>query len=214
MIQSTALQAQHQPAGRRAAAKALTREKLLQSAKRLFMTHGYDGATMRDIATDAGLSTGAVFANFADKADLFNEVILSDFRHQYERMRNSVPDDALVDERLLTLLSAAYAFHLSQLPLLQAGISVSWSQGLNGELGDRPARSAVIGFMVEVMQEGAARGELTADTDAALAADIIWDCYLGNYRGAMFGGWGLEQLRDRLRAQIRMVLAGVRVALT
>jgi AcrR family transcriptional regulator len=198
------------PIGRRAAAKARTREKLLESAKRLFMASGYDGATMRDIANDAGLSTGAVFANFADKADLFNEVILADFRHQYERMRSSVPSKAPVGDRLLILLASAYEFHLSQLPLLQAGISVSWSQGLNGELGDRPARETVTGFMTEVIKEGVTRGELKIGTDADLAAEIIWDCYLGNYRGAMFGDWGLKQLRDRLEQQINLVLASSR----
>jgi AcrR family transcriptional regulator len=198
------------PAGRRAAAKARTREKLLQSAKRLFMKHGYDGATMRDIANEAGLSTGAVFANFADKADLFNEVILSDFQRQYDRMAGSVPPDAPVDERLLNLLSSAYEFHLSQLPLLQAGISVSWSQGLNGELGDRPARQAVIGFMGEVVQDGINRGELNAGFDPQMAAEIVWDCYLGNYRGAVFGGWSLTELKQRLNQQIAMILAGGR----
>jgi AcrR family transcriptional regulator len=212
MPKSSTLRSQPKPAGRRAAAKARTREKLLESAKRLFMTHGYDGATMRDIANDAGLSTGAVFANFADKADLFNEVIVSDFRNQYERMREQVPANAPVDDRLLSLLASAYEFHLSQLPLLQAGISVSWSQGLDGELGDRPARKTVIGFMAEAIADGVERGELAQSVDAALAAEIIWDCYLGNYRGAMFGGWDLDQLRDRLRQQIGVVLAGSRAA--
>jgi AcrR family transcriptional regulator len=206
---ATAIKAK--PAGRRAAAKARTREKLLQSAKSLFMTHGYDGATMRDIANDAGLSTGAVFANFADKADLFNEVILSDFQRQYERMAGLVPTDAPVGDRLLNLLAAAYEFHLSQLPLLQAGISVSWSQGLNGELGDRPARQAVIGFMAEVISEGVDRKELKPGFDAQLAAEIVWDCYLGNYRGAVFGGWGLAELKNRLSQQIAMILAGGRL---
>jgi AcrR family transcriptional regulator len=210
MPKSSIADSRAKPTGRRAAAKARTREKLLESAKRLFMTHGYDGATMRDIANDADLSTGAVFANFADKADLFNEVVLADFRNQYDRMRDLVPDDAPVAERLLVLLSSAYEFHLSQLPLLQAGISVSWSQGLNGELGDRPARRAVTGFIAEVIENGVTRGELTAGIDSAMAADIIWDCYLGNYRGAMFGDWGLDQLTDRLKSQIEMVLAGSR----
>lgn len=210
MTKSTLAEARSKPTGRRALSKARTREKLLESAKRLFMTSGYDGATMRDIANDAGLSTGAVFANFADKADLFNEVILADFRRQFELMRSSVPAKAPVDERLLSLLSAAYEFHLSQLPLLQAGISVSWSQGLNGELGDRPSREAVTGFMAEVIKAGVARGELRIGTDAPLAAEIIWDCYLGNYRAAVFGDSGLQELKARLERQIIVVLAGSR----
>src|ERR1044072_3472300 len=122
---------------RRAENKARTRQKVLESAKRLFMQRGYEGATMRDIAADAGLSTGALFANFTDKADLFNEVILQDFEIQHEKITKALEGAETVKAKIMAMMAAGYAFHLSQLPLLQAGISVSWSHGLNGELGER-----------------------------------------------------------------------------
>jgi AcrR family transcriptional regulator len=56
---------------RRALAKQQTRVKVLAAARRLFSEQGYEGATIRDIAAEAGMSTGAVFANFTDKSDLF-----------------------------------------------------------------------------------------------------------------------------------------------
>ena len=55
-----------------------TREKILASAKTLFSEKGYEGATIRDIAAAAGMSTGAVFASFTDKSDLFNDIISAD----------------------------------------------------------------------------------------------------------------------------------------
>ena len=45
----------------RALAKQRTREKIVGAAKALFAEHGYEGATIRDIAKAAGMSTGAVF---------------------------------------------------------------------------------------------------------------------------------------------------------
>lgn len=59
------------PLNRRQQAKARTRQRVLDAGERLFRAEGYDGATIRRIADVAGMSTGAVFANFESKADLY-----------------------------------------------------------------------------------------------------------------------------------------------
>jgi AcrR family transcriptional regulator len=59
------------PLNRRQQAKARTRQRVLDAAERLFTGEGYDAATIRRIADVAGMSTGAVFANFDSKADLW-----------------------------------------------------------------------------------------------------------------------------------------------
>ena len=53
-------------------AKALTRQKVLDAARKLWATPGsYERGTIRAIAQEAGMSTGAVFANFDGKAALY-----------------------------------------------------------------------------------------------------------------------------------------------
>src|SRR5580704_11401173 len=79
---------------RRALAKQRTRRQLLDAAKRLFNERGYEAATVRDIAAAAGLSTGAVFASFSDKADLFGEVIIDDCEALADHLKNAVEKDA------------------------------------------------------------------------------------------------------------------------
>jgi len=44
---------------------------LLAAARRVFLARGYHGATLEQIAEEAGFSTGAVYSRFASKADLF-----------------------------------------------------------------------------------------------------------------------------------------------
>lgn len=61
-------------AGQRAAAKAATRAKVLVAARAVFEDNGYDNVGMREIASRAGMSTGAVFGNFAGKAELYREI--------------------------------------------------------------------------------------------------------------------------------------------
>ena len=56
---------------RRQAAKVRTRQRVFDSAETLFNDVGFERATIRAIAKGAGMSTGAVFANFEDKTALY-----------------------------------------------------------------------------------------------------------------------------------------------
>lgn len=61
---------------RRQAAKAATRQKLIVAARRLWAEPGtYETVGIREIAAEMGMSTGAVFANVASKADLWRIVM-------------------------------------------------------------------------------------------------------------------------------------------
>ena len=198
------------PLTRRALAKQRTREKVLDAAKQLFTERGYEAATVRDIASAAGMSTGAVFASFADKADLFNEVLIADYQALAARMAEAAAGRATVDESLLELLSVGYAFELEQLQLLQAGVSVSWSRTPIVEKRNRQGLKPILGLISAVLRRSVAAGELTQNIDVALVSETIWDIYLASYRRAVFDQWGLDALRGRLRAQIALVLAGFR----
>jgi AcrR family transcriptional regulator len=51
--------------------KAQTREELLAAARTVFLRRGFHGATLEEIADDAGYTKGAVYSNFAGKDDLY-----------------------------------------------------------------------------------------------------------------------------------------------
>ena len=55
----------------RAERQARTRAELLTTAAEIFARRGYAGASVEEIAEQAGYSHGAVYSNFAGKADLF-----------------------------------------------------------------------------------------------------------------------------------------------
>src|SRR4051812_15177757 len=50
--------------------KAMTRSKLLDAAAAVFARRGFNGASLDDVAEEAGLTKGAVYSNFASKDDL------------------------------------------------------------------------------------------------------------------------------------------------
>lgn len=55
----------------RAEKQARTRAELLTTAAKVFARRGYNGASVEEIAEEAGYSHGAVYSNFDGKADLF-----------------------------------------------------------------------------------------------------------------------------------------------
>jgi AcrR family transcriptional regulator len=59
----------------RAEKQARTRAELLDTAAWVFARRGYNGASVEEIAEEAGYSHGAVYSNFDGKADLFLAVL-------------------------------------------------------------------------------------------------------------------------------------------
>jgi AcrR family transcriptional regulator len=57
-------------AGRRAHAKAQTRERILESALSLFQKKGFDGTTTKEIARKARVAEGTIFNYFNTKEDI------------------------------------------------------------------------------------------------------------------------------------------------
>lgn len=200
------------PMTRRALAKEQTRQRLLLAAKRLVTERGYDAATVRDIAAAADLSTGAVFASFDDKADLFNEVILADYAALLDQM-NAVADcENSTRGALVKLLALAYAFHFEELPLVQAAIGFSWLRDAAVERRNREGVKLILARLSDVLRAGVASGELSATLDVSLIAEMLWDSYVANYRRAIFDGWDMEALRARIDTQIEVLLDGYQIA--
>lgn len=201
---------QDRPPTRRAQAKLQTRERVLQAAKRLFIVRGYEAATIRDIAQEAGMSTGAVFANFTDKNDLFHAVIAADLESQLDQIRALEEHPGPIDAAVRDLFAIGYRQQVTQLPLLQAANSLSWSQGLNTELGERPQFGRAVRVVQEHLRRAIARGELRQDAEVILLSEMLWDAYAANYRRAVFDNWGLDALMARFAQQTQVILAGAR----
>jgi AcrR family transcriptional regulator len=65
---------------RREREKLETREKILDAARELFMAEGYDGVSMRKIASRIEYTPTAIYDYFKDKDELFLEICHEDFR--------------------------------------------------------------------------------------------------------------------------------------
>jgi AcrR family transcriptional regulator len=195
---------------RRALAKQQTREKVLLAARQLFTERGYEGATIRDIARAAGMSTGAVFASFADKSELFGDILTADHAALTEAMRQAVEGHTTVESALMAMFKAGYDFHFPQLPLFAAGVAVSWTWSPASEQRNREAVRPIRDLILQQLRAGVERGELVERHDLRLVATTLWDVFLRSYRRAVFDSWSAEDVQSLLRDQMALVLAGLK----
>ena len=195
---------------RRALAKQQTRAKVLAAARRLFSEQGYEGATIRDIASAAGMSTGAVFANFTDKSDLFREIMLTDMVALGEAMSEAAATGNGVEDSLLKIFAAGYRFYQTQLPLARAAFSVGWSPEDGPALRNAPPVKVMTSLISAQLERGEKNGELTQGAASPLRTQMLFDAYLANYDQAIFQSWSLDALQERSREQISILLAGAR----
>lgn len=192
---------------RRQAAKVRTRQKVLDAARGLFAERGYEPATIRDIAKGAGMSTGAVFANFQDKAELFEAVLTEDMTKLADTVKAGAGEGS-VKARLAAALTAGYHGSLDQLPLFQAIVARSWFQPLAAETRARAVTKQLLAVITQILRDGVGKGELSQDADVPLLTDLLWDAYLSNYRRAAYDSWTEEQLSAHVAKQIDVILAG------
>ena len=190
----------------RALAKQRTREKIVGAAKALFAEHGYEGATIRDIAKAAGMSTGAVFASFTDKADLFTDIAETEQAELHAAMR-AAGEDKAGREAILAMLKAAAKRHLASLALFQAIMSALWTPFLaektRRRLDRRPAAALIIAGVGQEIGDG-------SGGCVRFIAEMIWDGYLATLRRAALDGLTPELVNARIRDQTNTILAGVR----
>jgi AcrR family transcriptional regulator len=64
---------------RREREKSETRDRMLDAARELFVTEGYEGVSMRRVAEKIEYSPTAIYVYFADKEELFRELCHQDY---------------------------------------------------------------------------------------------------------------------------------------
>lgn len=70
------------------------REEILEAAARVFTRVGYRGASLRDVASEAGFTTGAIYSNFRGKPD----VLLTLFERHNQRLAAEITTAAIAEQ--------------------------------------------------------------------------------------------------------------------
>jgi AcrR family transcriptional regulator len=67
-------------------ADSAKRRQILDGARRMFLAHGFDAASMNEIAREAGVSKGTLYVYFKSKEELFEAIVEAQCRQQGEQI--------------------------------------------------------------------------------------------------------------------------------
>ncbi|MCY8232039.1 TetR/AcrR family transcriptional regulator [Priestia endophytica] len=98
---------------RKAVKHELTREMILNVARKLFATEGYSHVSMRKIAKELDYSHGALYYHFQNKAELFSALVKEDFSLLDEKFYEVMKRDIGADEKLQSVLLTFIEFGLT-----------------------------------------------------------------------------------------------------
>jgi AcrR family transcriptional regulator len=86
------------------------RAEILAAAERIFVEHGYEGATIRKIADEVGLSSTALYMHFAEKGEILHEICRQAFAALLEMNQAILAGSDRPEVRLRRMLRAYVDF--------------------------------------------------------------------------------------------------------
>lgn len=193
----------------RSARKEATRRRVLDAARELFETEGYEETTVRAIAGRAQVSVGSVFTSYPSKADILSEVMGDRLEELYDeldrvghQLRGSTAD------RLRSLFALFFAFEVRRKRLFLAHISATydWRPGAAGKPFGTNER------LKQVVRDCLARGVAAGDVDPAIDPEAIVEAllavYAWTYRLAAWADADAEAMSDAMDQQIGLLALG------
>ena len=152
-----------------------TRSALIASARHVFATRGFEGASLDEIADAAGYTRGAIYRHFANKEDLFfavseavNTEVLDAFAEELDLEAASTLDDnrlaaatwmkALAGNREIWALNLEFSLYQYRNPAVQER---SADQRLQN-------RATVVSFMEHYWAEQGITSKVPVETIAAI----------------------------------------------
>lgn len=129
----------------------LRRAEILEAAERIFVEYGYEGATIRKIADEVGVSSTALYMHFSDKNEILVEICKTGFAQLLAQNAAFASMDLDPVERVRMMLSAYIQFGLAQPNLYRLVFCTSF----HGVLKSKEAEIVAVGAKVYELFSGA-----------------------------------------------------------
>ena len=193
------------------------REKILDAARELFLTHGYEGVSMRKVAEKIEYSPTAIYVYFTDKEDLFHELCHEDFA----KLAEVFQQDAKILNPLdrLKQIGRTYAEFGRRYPNHYKLMFMTPPPPQPFDVRDEQIKgnpeSDAYAFLKHTMQEAISGGYLRPElTDADLVSQTLWAAIHGTISlqiAKCNDAWvDWRPIEDRIDAMLDVTLRGIR----
>jgi AcrR family transcriptional regulator len=199
------------PAGRQSQ-KAATRQRVLDAARDLFDSQGYEGTTIREIARRAGVAVGSVFTTFSSKGEILSEVMQARLEPLYAEIDRVMPHlrGPTVD-RLRTMFAIHFEFEARSLRLFLLHIAAAYDWTLPPTAQPYGHNRRLQNVIREALEKGVADGDVRPDVDFQEVIDLLMAAYAWSYRLAVTSNADSKALIGVMDRQIGLIAEGFAV---
>jgi AcrR family transcriptional regulator len=153
------------------------RAGILRAALRVFEEKGFFGATMADIAAEAGIATGTLYNFFASKDELFHTLLEQKASEFFAYLHEQVDPIPLAVDKIARMVAALVDFFEENREFLRlyATARSGFEWAARQELGEsfRRQYTAYLAWIAGILAEGMAQGTLRPVDPAELAQALV-----------------------------------------
>lgn len=177
-------------------------DQVLEGARTVFLRDGFEGASVDDIAREAGVSKATLYSYFPDKRLLFMEVAKTECQRQADEAVQLIEAVGMPVEEVLRFAAGRFIDYMSSEFALQTYRLCVAEADRFPQLGHAFYHSGpelVRGRLTDYLRKAVARGDLAIE-DFDLAADQFAElCKVDIHSRLVFGLCGDCVPRDRAR---------------
>ena len=192
--------------GARQTQKEATRNRVIDAARELFDSQGYQGTTIREIARQAGVSVGSVFTTFASKGEILSQVMEDRLDGLYAELDQVVPNlRGSTADRLRSIFAIHFSFEARRTRLFLAHIAAAYDWTLSPGARPMGRNPKLVGIIRDCIVKGVAEDDVDPSLDPQEAVDLLMAAYVWIYRMAALDGADAEAMTEVMDRQIGLI---------
>ncbi|MCH2173323.1 TetR/AcrR family transcriptional regulator [Myxococcota bacterium] len=165
-------------APRREEKKALSRRRILESARFIFFRDGFMKANLDEVARGAGVAKGTLYRYFESKAELYVAVLSEDGSIFVEKMRATLSPELTAADQI----RCTGRFYFDHWTHNRQYFQIFWAIENESLIGGLPSQvvgevtmlwESCLKIMADVVERGVQRGEFR-DCDSWQISNILW----------------------------------------
>ena len=204
------ISATNQPLSRRAAKKIATRERILETATRMFTERGYEGTTVDELAKAAGISKPTFFSYFPAKSMVLSALVEDTFDQFLIDAEALLAQDASTAERFSKLFDASATNIIENAELSKLLVSNVFRLMLdNTAEGASIALSGVRNALAAVINQGREQGDVNTFMALEAQTKMVSGIYLTTLL-EWLGSPEYTSLRGQLKVAAEMISQALR----
>ena len=197
--------------GARQTQKEATRNRVIEAARELFDTEGYQGTTIREIARHAGVSVGSVFTTFASKGEILSQVMEGRLDSLYAELDRVTPHlRGSTADRLRTMFAIHFAFEAPRTKLFLSHIAAAYDWTLPPTARPYGRTQKLRDMFRDVLAKGVEEGDVDPAVNLEDAVNVLLAAYAWTYQMAVTDGADAKAMTEVMDRRIGLIADGFR----